>query len=501
MSIRSLAGQTVWYGVSSIAARFVNYLITPILTYSVIVSVADFGRMGAVYSIMPLMNVLFTYGIETTYFRFIQNKETKLAVNATASVSLLITTILFSLLLWFNQSFLVNVTTLQGFPLLIQLSLVIITLDSFSTLPFARLRNEGHPKLFALIKVAGIFIYVGLTAFFVMYCPYLYKQTGGNSWIVMIYRPDVNPITYVLIANIAQSAFTLLLLLKWLVPSDLRFSFALWKQMMIYALPMLVAGLGGMVNETFDRLMLGWWLPHANNFADDQRGIYNACYKLSLLITLFIQAFRMGAEPFFFKQAEGKNAPLVYARVMKFFVLIITVMFLVVSLYIPVWKFFISPRYWEGLKVVPVLLLANMSLGIYYNLSIWYKITNKTFAGGIITLIGVIITVVINWVFIPKYSYVACAWATFLCYATMMIVSYVWGQKHYRVPYAWKKLSAYLIIVVLLFFVHWALTSFWNNTLYSLTVATVLTLSYVWFITRIEKKEFQQLPVVGKFIK
>ena len=501
MSIRSLAGQTVWYGVSSIAARFVNYLITPILTYSVIVSVADFGRMGAVYSIMPLMNVLFTYGMETTYFRFIQNKDTKLAVNATASISLLITTILFSLLLWFNQSFLVNVTTLQGFPLLIQLSLVIITLDSFSTLPFARLRNEGHPKLFALIKVAGIFIYVGLTAFFVMYCPYLYKKTGGDSWIVMIYRPDVNPITYALIANIVQSAFTLLMLVKWMIPSDLRFSFALWKQMMIYALPMLVAGLGGMVNETFDRLMLGWWLPHANNFADDQRGIYNACYKLSLLITLFIQAFRMGAEPFFFKQAEGKNAPLVYARVMKFFVLIITVMFLVVSLYIPVWKFFISPRYWEGLKVVPVLLLANMSLGIYYNLSIWYKITNKTFAGGIITLIGVIITVVINWVFIPKYSYVACAWATFLCYATMMIVSYVWGQKHYRVPYAWKKLSAYLIIVVLLFFIHWALTSFWNNTLYSLTVATILTLSYVWFITRIEKKEFQQLPVVGKFIR
>ncbi len=501
MSIKSLVGQTVWYGVSSIAARFVNYLITPILTYSAIVSVADFGRMGAVYSIMPLMNVLFTYGMETTYFRFIQDKEKKTLVNATASISLLGSTILFSLLLWFNQGFLVEVTTLQGFPLLIQLSLIIITLDSFSTIPFARLRNEGHPKLFALIKVAGIFIYVGLTAFFVMYCPYLYKQTGGNSWIVMIYRPDVNPITYVLIANIVQSAFTLLLLLKWLIPSDFRFSFLLWKQMMVYALPMLVAGLGGMVNETFDRLMLGWWLPHANNFADDQRGIYNACYKLSLLITLFIQAFRMGAEPFFFKQAGGKDAPQVYARVMKLFVLVITLMFLVVSLYIPVWKFFISPRYWDGLKVVPVLLLANMSLGIYYNLSIWYKITNKTFAGGIITLIGVIITFLINWIFIPKYSYVACAWATFLCYFTMMVVSFIWGQKHYRVPYAWKKLSAYLIIVVLLFFVHWALTSFWSNTTYSLAVATALTLSYLWFITRIEKKEFQQLPVVGKYLK
>lgn len=462
---------------------------------------ADFGRMGAVYSIMPLMNVLFTYGMETTYFRFIQNKDLKASVNATVSISVLATTVLFSLLLWFNQSFLADVTTLQDFPLLIQLSIIIITLDAFSTIPFVRLRNEGHPKLFALIKVAGIFIYVGLTAFFVMYCPYLYKQSGGNSWIVMIYRPDINPIIYVLIANIVQSAFTLLLLVKWLIPSDWSFSFSLWKQMMIYALPMLVAGLGGMINETFDRLMLGWWLPHANNYADNQRGIYNACYKLSLLISLFIQAFRMGAEPFFFKQAEGKNAPQVYARVMKFFVLTIAVMFLVVSLYIPVWKYFISPRYWEGLQVVPILLLANMSLGIYYNLSIWYKITNKTFAGGIITLIGVIITFLINWLFIPKYSYVACAWATFLCYATMMVVSFIWGQKQYRVPYAWKKLLAYLSIAVILFFVHSFLSSLWSNTFYSLAIASAFLLAYAAFIVRVERKEFRMLPVVGKYIR
>ncbi len=186
---------------------------------------------------------------------------------------------------------------------------------------------------------------------------------------------------------------------------------------------------------------------------------------------------------------------------MKFFVLTITLMFLVVSLFIPVWKFFISPRYWEGLTVVPILLLANMCLGVYYNLSIWYKITNKTYAGGIITLVGVSITFIINWLFIPKYSYVACAWATFLCYATMMVISYVWGQKHYRVPYAWKKLLAYFIIVLLLYFIHSGLTWVWSNTLYSLAVGSVLLLFYAWLISRIERKEFQQLPVVGRFIK
>ena len=164
-------------------------------------------------------------------------------------------------------------------------------------------------------------------------------------------------------------------------------------------------------------------------YADEQRGIYGACYKLSILITLFIQAFRMGAEPFFFKQAEGENPQRVYARVTKFFVITVAVMFLAVTLFLPVWKYFIDPKYWEGLKVVPILLLANMSLGIYYNLSIWYKVTNKTIAGARITLIGTAITILINYFFIPKYSYVASAWATFFCYLSMMVISFIWGQK------------------------------------------------------------------------
>ncbi len=499
MSIKSLAGQTVWYGVSSIAARFINYLLAPIITYSSIISVANYGRMNSIYAMLPLLNVLFTYGMETAYFRFIQNKTIADKVNNTTSISLLISTIGLSLLLWFNQSLLVNISSQQAFPHLITLSIFIIGFDALSAIPFARLRNEGKPRLYALIKVFGIIINVVLTIFFIKYCPYEYKKTGGNSWIVLFYQPNKNPIEYILYANIAQSAFTLLLLVKWLLPKRFSFDVVIWKEMIVYALPMMIAGLGYTVNETFDRLMLGWWLPP--QIAEQQVGIYGACYKLSILISLFIQAFRLGAEPFFFKQAEGKNAPFVYARVMKFFVLTITLMFLVVSLYLPIWKFFIDKKYWEGLKVVPILLLANMFLGIYINLSIWYKITSKTSAGSIITLIGVIITIAINWLFIPHFSYVASAWATFLCYGTMMVVSYVWGQKHYRIPYASKKLLAYLIIVVLLFFIHKALSSLWANTVYHLTIATVLVLSYLWFISRVERKEFKLLPVIGKYVK
>ncbi|MBI3883706.1 MAG: polysaccharide biosynthesis C-terminal domain-containing protein [Sphingobacteriales bacterium] len=271
--------------------------------------------------------------------------------------------------------------------------------------------------------------------------------------------------------------------------------------MLIYSLPLIVAGMGGMINETFDRLMLRWWLPGTVEFRESQVGIYNACYKLSILITLFIQAFRMGAEPFFFKQAEGQNPQKVYARVMKFFVIIIAIMFLVVALYLPIWKHFIGPKYWAGLSVVPVLLLANMFLGIYYNLSIWYKLSNKTMSGAWITLIGAVITICINFTFIEHYSYMACAWATFTCYGSMMVISFVWGQKEYRIPYAWKKLVAYMVMAVLLFFAHNGVEHLWNNQWFSFITATVLLWMYLWFIGNIERKELPQLPFIGKFFK
>jgi O-antigen/teichoic acid export membrane protein len=278
--------------------------------------------------------------------------------------------------------------------------------------------------------------------------------------------------------------------------------------MMIYSMPLIIAGFAGMINETFDRIMLSWLAP-VNNImaAKDQVGIYSACYKLSILITLFIQAFRMGAEPFFFKQAEDGNPQKVYARVMKFFVITITVMFLVVSLYIDIWKYFLSTDpeklkiYWTGLKVVPILLLANMFLGIYYNLSIWYKLTHKTIVGAYITIIGAAITLFINYFFIPYFGYMACAWATFACYFSMMVISFIWGQKDYRIPYAWKKLLAYIIIVVLLFFVHRAIIYFLKGNMINFISATFLLALYMWFILNVERKEFQRMPFIGKFFR
>jgi O-antigen/teichoic acid export membrane protein len=300
---------------------------------------------------------------------------------------------------------------------------------------------------------------------------------------------------------VLQNAFQLLLLSPLLKGIRWTFNVPLWREVMAYSLPLTVAGFGGMINETFDRIMLDWRLPHTNNYAAYQVGIYSGCYKLSLLITVFVQAFRMGAEPFFFRQSVEESAQRTYARVMKFFVILVSGMFLFVVLYIDVWKLFIQdPSMWVGLKVVPILLFANMFLGVYYNLSIWYKLSSRTRAGAYITLIGAGITLIINYWFIPNFGYMASAWATFLCYGSMMVISYVWGQKVYPVPYAWKKLTSYMVIVAVLYFVYLGITGIWTSRVFSFVFGTAILAAYALFILRVERREFRRLPVIGRFL-
>jgi len=496
-SIKKLAGETIWYGGSTIAARLINYLLTPFLTYTLTYK-SDYGKIALIYALIPIFNIIFTYGFETTYFRFSGKKEGSTKLYSTAFLSLLFSTIIFTGILWLNKTSLGAIIGLEKFPTIIKLMILVIATDALSAIPFARLRQEGRPKKFAAAKILGVLINILLTWFFIGYCPAHYA-TNPTSWLSNVYDPAINPITYVVFANLAQSIITLIFLSKEILQIRFNFDGALWRQMMIYALPLVLVGMGGMINETMDRLMLNWWLPGSKILREEQVGVYSACYKLSILITLFIQAFKMSAEPFFFKQAEGANPQRIYARVMKFFVMIISVMFLVVSLFIPIWKYFIGPKYWEGLSVVPILLLANVFLGIYYNLSIWYKLSNKTIYGAWVTLIGTTITIIINYIFIPKYGFTACAWATLICYGSMMIISFVWGQKYYRIPYAWKKLLAYIIIVVTIFFIHKGITNLYDNKYFSLGIATVLLLIYCRFLTLVEYKEFSKLPFVGKY--
>jgi O-antigen/teichoic acid export membrane protein len=488
-SLKKLAGQTAWYGLSSIAARFINYLLTPYLTFKL--SEEVYGQQNIIYAAIPFLNVIFTYGMETAYFRFSNTDAMQKKVFSTASFSIITSTILLTTVLILFRQPVATLLSLADHPEFITWAAYVIALDTLTTLPYAKLRYEGRPKKYAAIRLINILTNVGLVYFFYSKLPHIAASQPG-SFVAGWYHPEIGA-GYYIIANIIASALTLLLLLPEFFSMSLDWSSTLWKEMMIYSMPLIVAGFGGMVNETFDRIMLGWWDSSPTPVGRLRMvGVYSACYKLSILITLFIQAFRLGAEPFFFEQARGENAQRTYARVMKFFIITICIMFLFVMLYIDVWRQFIRNRdMWRGLKVVPILLIANMSLGVYYNLSIWYKLSRNTRAGATITVIGAVITLFINYFFIPRFSYMACAWATLICYASMMLISYFWGQKVYPVPYSPKKYLGYFSIMLLFYFMDRWLCALTPHVWSHLLIGSVFLFFYVRFVYKIEKKHLR----------
>ena len=499
-SIKKLAGETVWYGVSSIVAKFIVQLLTPYLTAK-FRGTPEFGQMSLVYAAISFINIGVLFGLDYAYFRYINKKDIQGgSLYSTLLISLVSSTTLITTMIILFRGPIAGILDVANHPGYITLSALLIAFDALSALPFARLRHEGRPRKYAFIRLSGILFYVALTFFFLSVCPRLLK-THPNSIIALIYQPRYGFVGYVLLANVLQNAFQLLLLSPLIRGTRWTFNVSLWRDVMTYSLPLTVAGFGGMINETFDRIMLDWRLPHEHDYATYQVGIYSACYRLSLLITVFVQAFRMGAEPFFFRQSVEESAQRTYARVLKFFVILVCGIFLFVMVYLDVLKLFVQdPSMYVGLRVVPILLFANMFLGIYYNLSIWYKISATTRPGAYITLIGAAITLVVNYLFIPRFGYMASAWATFLCYGSMMVISYVWGQKVYPVPYAWKKLVAYMVIVELLYLVYLGFASFWSNLVYHLAMGTILLAGYVVFILRVERREFRRLPVIGKYL-
>lgn len=494
-TIKRLAGQTMWYGVSTIFVKFLNYALTPMLTS--VLKTERYGEQATLYAAIPFLMVIFTYGLETAFFRYSQKEEFPGQIYDNLVISIICSTAILGGIMLALTNPIAHLLRLEEHPEYIKWSAWIIILDTLSTLPFAKLRLDNRPVKYAFVRVIGIIVNIALLVFFFYICPGL-QAKGNLSPLLLIYNKDIG-VGYVIIANLVMSALTFLLLAKEFFQFRWKFNWSLWRNIMIYSLPITIVGFGGMINETFDRIMLGWWAPGTEEAAKVQVGIYSANYKLSILITLFIQAFRLGAEPFFFKQAQGENPQRVYARVMKFFVLVISFMFLLVALYLDIWKQFIRNReMWVGLKVVPILLFANMFLGIYYNLSIWYKLSNNTMSGAYITLMGAAITLIINYLFIPHYGMMACAWATCICYGSMMVISYVWGQKIYPVPYPWKKLVAYMAIVLILFWIHQGITHFVHSRVVNYGIATILLAAFGAFVIRVEKKEFRRYPALAK---
>lgn len=493
-TIKKLAGQTFWYGLSSILGRFLNYLLTPLLT--TIFFTDEYGVISLLFGYAAFLNIIFTYGMETSYFRF-SSLQPESKVYNTASSSLWISTILFSVILVFLRDPLAAFIDIPAHPEYISWIIIIVALDTLAVMPFSKLRFDGRPRKYAFIKILNIVINIGLVIFFLVYCKNAHAR-DADSFPGNLYNPSIG-LGYVILANLAASAITLLLLAKELLAFRFRLNPGFWKQMMRYSWPLIIVGFGGMVNERIDLFMIQNLVTDNGETAQSQVGIYSANYKLAVLIVLFIQAFRLGAEPFFFKQSTGENPQRVYARVMKFFVIACCFCFLAVVLYLDIWKYFMGtahPEYYSGLHIVPLLMVAKIFLGIYYNLSIWYKLKEKNLTGAWITIGGAVITIVFNWIFIPVLGYTACAIATILCYAFMMTVSYLLGQKYYPVPYAWKKVLAYIIVCILLFGIHQAFLLLSLNAWISRGFAFFLILLFAFLVLRVERYEFKNLKTV-----
>lgn len=498
--IKKLAGQTLWYGVPTIASRFLGYLMNMALPFFIAMpeKTADLVQ---VYTIIPFLNVLYAYGLETAYFRFSQTHD-KQKLYDTLSLSLLFSSIIFTVILWLCKDAMVNAADLNQHPNYLLWMIAIIAVDNLNTLPFAKLRQENRPKRYAFARVAGIVVNVCVVILFLGVIPKILQSNPG-SFLSSFYNKDFG-LGYYLLGNLCGSLFTLVVLSKEIRQVRIRFDLKLWKEVMRYSAPLIIVGLGGMINDVLSRLIYRHVVDLPQNEADHELGIFANIFRIALLITIMIQAFRMAAEPFFFNQSKDENAPKTYARVMKFFVIACCFMFLFIGLFLDAFRWifvtFANKRWAEGLEIVPLLALGNIFLGIYYNLSVWYKLTNKNTIGAMITIGGAVITIVLNVVLIPKLHYTGAAIATFSCYLFMMLASYFLGQKYYPVPYPVKKLVAYLTLSVLIYFFHLGLVKLVTDSLlFSLGTGFVLFICFTWFVTRVEAKELAKMPLVGKY--
>ncbi len=483
--------------------RFLQSLMTPFYVRYLPDTLAQNGIMNYIYSFIPFLTVIFTYGMETAFFRFSESELDKNKVYSTSFISIFSTTIILAPLLILFNAPIADFARLQQHPEFIMLIAGILAMDTLSAIPFASLRQQNRPVKYATLKIINTIISIFFNVFFYGICPWLIKH--GYHFAQSLYDP-AGGVKYVLISNLIASTIIFLLLIPELSGMKLKFDVSLWKRMMIYTLPLLLVGLSGVINDTFDKVLLRYYLPLSDPRAIEQQiGIYGNCYKLVLLINLFRQAFQYAADPFFFQHSSKENAKETYARVMKYFVIIMCVAFLSVVLFIDIWKYYIGsaahPQFWQGLKIVPIVLIGYMCLGVNYNLAIWYKLTNKTRIGAYVSIAGAALTLIINIIFIPKYGYMASAWATLISYATIMILSYWIGQKYYPIQYDVKRLLAYFGVAFIIFLAfryvrpHIALMPL----RYLAGVAGMMI--YGLFIYRMEKKELIKLPVIGRYLR
>ena len=481
MSItKKLATDTVAYGVSSILARIINFLFGFLIIK--FISPAEFGTYTNFYAYAGFILVVLTHGMETAYFRFVNKEESKETAFSTAFYSILFVVILFILITYLFQKPIAAYVKEPTFYL--QLFVWMMAFDTLAAIPFASLRKQGRPMVFAGLKILNILFFILLNILFFIILPKLNLTLNVTS------------VSYIFIANLVASILTFIILLFQFRQLKFSIDFSIYKKMIWYAMPIMLVGFAGMINEVLDRIIMTRLLPGSLLENKIQLGIYGFNYKFAMIISMFLQAYRFAAEPLFFKNAEKEDNKQMLAKTMKFYTISVCFIFLTITLFMPLIQFSFSKyspssaTYFEGVGIVPILLMANIFLGIYFNISTWYKITDKTYVGAFISIVGAAVTIVMNIVLVPKIGYFGGAWATLACYATMLIIGYITEQKYYPIPYDYKRILFYLAIAVGFYFVLQFLILPMQFSLFINTIiAFCFLLLYVFVAYFLEKKK------------
>ena len=458
-----------------------SFLLVPL--YTDLLPKAAYGKVTIIFAWMIFFNVILAYGMETTFFRFYNNETDKKAVIETTSVSIFWSTLLFLFPALLLKNYLAELSGIDE--QFIIYTIWILVLDALVIVPFSKLRAYQKPMVYAVIKIGNVVVNLSLNVFFLIYLPKI-AQENPNSFIGSLYTENFE-VGYIFVSNIIASLLTFIVLSPNYFHVNWNFDFNLWKRMMRYGLPIMIAGIAFAINEQFDKILLGKLLPA--NIAEAEVGVYSACYKLGLFMVLYRTAYTLGIEPFFFSHAKNENATQTYAAITKYFVIFGSFILLSVIVFADIFKYFMirDSSYWEAMKVVPLIILANFFLGIYTNLSVWYKLIDKTYIGAYISIIGAVVTLVLNFLLIPTMSYYGSAIATIAAYGTMMGISYFLGNKYYPIPYDIKKITGYLGLSIL-----FSIISFYYFR-ENYFVGIPLLLAFMYFIYFNEKETLNKI--------
>ncbi len=485
--LKNLVSQTAIYGLGSVLPRVITFLFSFVLTY-LFENPSDLSINTEFYSYISFMAILFTYGMETAFFNFSTKVENKESVYSTALISIFVSTIVLSLIFILCSGSIANFIKEPNHANFVIWCILIVATDAIMAIPFARLRLTNQARRFAGLKILNVTLFILISIFYFNICKPAYHK-DPESFFASFYNPEIG-VGYTFLAGLIANLLSLCFLAREFKNVHYVFDKELWKRMLSYTWPLLILGFAGMINETFDRFILKYLLPEAT--AKNELGIYGACYRIAMLMTIFTTAFKYAAEPFFFNNADNKNSKTLNAIVMKYYVLFCLFLFLGTMMNLPWIQAVVSKRYRAGLEVVPILLLANLCVGIYWNLSIWFKLTGQTKFGAIITIIGALITLVINFVGIPKYGYIACAWATFASYSIMMVISYVLGQKYYPIKYNLRSIFVFTFLALGFYFLSLTYGKM-DSVILKLCLNNILFVLFAWIFYKLEFDNLKKL--------